>query len=113
GLHWRVPFLIKITPMETRVQAYGFENIETFTKEQQPARLAGIVNYAIDPEQAAVLFQTVGLDYVNRLIVSRADAVLKEKARTFATDSITAQRSELGEQAAADLRADLAPYHIQ
>jgi regulator of protease activity HflC (stomatin/prohibitin superfamily) len=99
--------------MDTRVQAYQFNEIEAFTKEQQPARLAGIVNYAIDPAEAATLFQTVGPDYLNRLIVSRADASLKENARTFATDIITAERSELGSLTAAELRAALAPFNIE
>jgi prohibitin 1 len=113
GLHWRIPFFTKVTPMDTRVQAYQFDGIEAFTKEQQPARLAGIVNYAIDPDEASTLFQTVGPDYVNRLIVSRADASLKENARKFATDLITAQRTELGELTAEELRSDLEPFNIQ
>lgn len=113
GLHWRVPFFTSVTPMDSRVQAYQFDGIEAFTKEQQPARLVGIVNYAIDPEEAATIFQTVGPDYLNRLIVSRADASLKENARAFPTDTITAQRIELGDLTADDLRGELAPFNIQ
>ena len=113
GLHWRVPFFTQVTPMDTRVQAYQFDGLEAFTKEQQPATLVGIVNYAIDPAEASTIFQTVGPDYLNRLIVSRADSSLKENARQFATDLITAQRSELGTLTAEELRAELAQFHIQ
>lgn len=101
--------------MDARVQNYNFggENgLEAFTKEQQPAYLFGVVNYHIDPQYASDLFQRVGEDYFEKVIQHQADAELKQDARLYAVDEITARRDELARTAQARLTKDVADYHI-
>jgi regulator of protease activity HflC (stomatin/prohibitin superfamily) len=115
GLTWIVPLVNDVVIMDTRVQAYEFggsNGIEAFTKEQQPAYLFGVVNYHIDPAYAAVLYQTVGVDYFDKVIRQQSDAELKQDARLYAVDEITAKRDELARSAQQRLAADVAPYHI-
>lgn len=107
GVSWRTPFLTSVTEVDTRLQTYGFQGIEAFTLEQQPALLAGVVQYAVQPDRASDLVKTVGLDYVNKLIVPLADERLKENARQFRTDQITSERTRLGELTLLDLQQAL------
>lgn len=107
GLSWRMPFITSVTEVDTRLQTYGFQGIEAFTLEQQPAHLAGVVQYSVQPDRASDLVQTVGTDYVNKLIVPLADERLKENAREFKTDQITSQRTKLGELTLIDLQTAL------
>lgn len=112
GLSWRVPFITAVTVMDTRVQSYAFDNIEAFTSENQPALLSGIVNYHIDPETASALYQTVGVDYPSKLISPQADSALKQDARSYGVDAITAKRDQLAGAAMAKLTEVTAPYGI-
>lgn len=115
GLQWRPPVLTAVVIMDTRVQNYNFggeQGIEAFTKEQQPAYLFGVVNYHIDPQYASDLYQRVGTDYFEKVIQHQADAELKQDARLYEVDQITAKRDELARTAQARLTADVAQYHI-
>lgn len=115
GLTWIVPLVNDVVVMDTRVQAYNFggsDGVEAFTREQQPAFLFGVVNYHIDPEFAAQLYQSVGVDYFEKVIQSQSDAELKQDARLYGVDEITAKRDELARSAQARLASDVAPYHI-
>jgi regulator of protease activity HflC (stomatin/prohibitin superfamily) len=115
GLTWVTPLVNNVVVMDTRVQAYNFggeSGVEAFTKEQQPAYLFGVVNYHIDPAFAAELYQRVGIDYFDKVIRAQSDAELKQDARLYGVDEITAKRDELARSAQARLANDVAPYHI-
>jgi len=112
GLHVIAPFVDNVHVMDTRVITYPFKDIEAFTKENQPAKLVGIVNYRIDPTVASTLYQTVGMDYARKLIESQADTQLKALARNFGVDEITSKRDVMGHEVQAALQANVDPYDI-
>ena len=123
GLVWVTPFVSDVVVLNTRVQAYNFgdadenndgqpDGIEAFTQEQQPAFLFGVVNYHIDPSYAAELYQRVGTDYFEKVIRQQSDAELKQDARAYPVDQITARRDKLAKGALERLTTDVAPFHI-
>ena len=115
GLTWVTPIVNNVVVMDTRVQAYNFggdTGVEAFTREQQPAYLFGVVNYHIDPTFAAELYQRVGVDYFDKIIRQQSDAELKQDARLYGVDEITAKRDELARSAQQRLANDVAAYHI-
>lgn len=125
GLNWRVPVLSSIHVMDTRVQAYQFggdaqgdltktenQGIETFTSENQPAYMYGVVNYSIDPTYAAELYQSVGDDWFTKIVASQAQSEIKQDARAYNVDDITKQRDALAKAAQDRLQNDVKPYHI-
>ena len=112
GLHYVIPLISEVHDMDARVITYAFTDIEAFTKENQPAKLVGIVNYRIDPQQAATLYTTVGQDYAKKLIESQADTQLKALARNFGVDEITSKRDEMGLEVQTALQANVDPYDI-
>lgn len=107
GLAWRTPFVTRVTVMDTKTQRREFDGIEAFSQEQQPAILVGQVNYRIDPERASALLQTVGDDYAQKLIFSQTDEVIKQVARSYPVDQMTAKRQEWGDRSAELLNEDL------
>lgn len=125
GLNWRMPLVTKIDVIDARVQSYKFggdpqgdlnnpanQGIETFTFENQPAYMYGIVNYHIDPAFATTMVRNVGDDWFDKLVVSQAQAEIKQDARIYTVDNITKQRDALAKGAQDRLSADVAPYHI-
>lgn len=115
GLTWVTPIVNNVVVMDTRVQAYNFggdSGVEAFTREQQPAFLFGVVNYHIDPTFAADLYQRVGVDYFDKIIRQQSDAELKQDARLYGVDEITAKRDELARSAQQRLANDVSAYHI-
>lgn len=125
GLNWRVPIVSSVHIMDTRVQAYQFggdaqgdvnkpenQGIETFTSENQPAYMYGVVNYSIDPTYAAELYQTVGDDWFTKVVASQAQSEIKQDARQYSVDDITKQRDALARAAQERLQNDVKAYHI-
>lgn len=125
GLNWRLPIVSSIHIMDTRVQSFQFggnpqgdlndpanQGVETFTKEQQTANIYGNVNYSIDPTWAAELYQTVGDDWFNKVVVNATLAEIKQDARLYTVDRITSARDELATGAQVRLQADVDQYHI-
>lgn len=112
GLNWRLPVVTSVTIMDTRVQTYQFTNIGSFTLENQPAALTGVVNYHIEPDGASDLYQSVGVNYAARILEPQAETELKQDARRFRVDEITSKRSDLARIAQEALAADVARYHV-
>lgn len=112
GLHLVIPVAESITMMDSRVRVYGFDQIESFTRENQPAILKGIVQFHIDPVSAPELYSTVGPDYQSKLIDSQADTKLKALARLFGVDEITSRRDELAAEVMTELQTVVDPYDI-
>jgi regulator of protease activity HflC (stomatin/prohibitin superfamily) len=110
GIHLTLPIFTDIVSMDARVRSYPFTDIEAFTRENQPARLVGIVNYHIDASRAAALFREYNIDYEKKLVESQADTQLKELSRSFGVDEITARRDDLGIAVQESLQALVDPW---
>jgi regulator of protease activity HflC (stomatin/prohibitin superfamily) len=119
GAYWNMPFITNLVKMDTRVQAYNFGkdgngnlDVEAFTSEGLQAHMVGVINYHIDATYASQIYQTLGLDYVDKVIVHQAKSELKEDSRKYSAEEITSKRSELGQAALERLAKDVEPYHI-
>lgn len=110
GIHLTLPFFTDIVSMDARVRSYPFADIEAFTRENQPARLNGIVNYHIDPSRAAELFREYNIDYEKKLVETQADTQMKALSRLFGVDEITAKRDQLGSEVTEALQALADPW---
>lgn len=112
GLHWNPPFVNAVHLMDSRVQVYTFENIEGASSDLQAVALSGNIQFHLDPALASHIYQTVGLDYKDKVFVRPADTILKSVTPRFRAQDIVGQRVEIGDLTAQELQAQVAPYGI-
>ena len=112
GLHFRLPFMNTIHMINTRVQPHAFKEIDAGSKEYQSVKLTGIMNYHIDGQYAADLYQRVGDGFAEKILDPAFNDYIKTVVPNYSINEILAKRDEIRQRAKADLQANLAQYHI-
>lgn len=117
GLNIIVPILNSVTDVDTRVQRIPFgedpnNRFGAASREYQDVWLVGTLNIHIDQNQAVGLYQNVGLDYAEKIVIPFFANSIKEVVPKFAIGEVLANREQIRLQAVEKLRAKLAPYGI-
>lgn len=101
GLYFTLPLVSHIVKLDARTQKWENKS-GAYTKDVQQADVSFVLNYALEPQAAATVFQTVGTDWENKLI---GQVVLEELKREIgqheavtlvATRDVAARRIEDG-----------------
>lgn len=112
GAQFVVPLVEGITTVETRVHGIHFENIGAASLEYQDVFLTGTLNIHVDSNGVDDLFQRVGLDYADKLVIPFFNDIIKEVVPNYAIGDILAKRSEIRSRTVQALNEKLNPYHI-
>jgi regulator of protease activity HflC (stomatin/prohibitin superfamily) len=75
-------------------------------------RLTGMMNFHIDPAYVNLLYQTVGLDFANKVIDPAFNDFVKEVVPNYLITEILPKREEIRKRAMTKLGDNLARYHI-
>lgn len=112
GVNLVIPFFTDVVSMDGRIQGIPFENLAAASKEYQDVFLTGTLNVHVQFDKAAELYQTVGLDYKEKLVVPFYTNIVKEVVPQYLITEILPKREEIRRQAVERLSAKLAPYGI-
>lgn len=112
GIHFRLPFVNAVHIINTRVQPHAFAEIDAASSEYQSVKLTGVMNYHIDGQYAADLYQRVGDDFASKILDPAFNDYIKTVVPNYAVSEILAKRDEIRNRAKADLQANLDQYHV-
>lgn len=112
GIHFRMPFVNNVHMITTRVQPHQFDEIDAASSEYQSVKLTGIMNYHIDGQFAADLYQRVGDDFAAKVLDPAFNDYIKSVTPDYSITEILNKRDEIRRRAKEDLQANLAQYHI-
>src|SRR5262249_45388269 len=112
GFHFVAPISQRIVQIDTRVLPHSFKEIDAASKELQTVKLTGTMNYHLEPGRAGELYQTVGLDFADKVIDPAFNDFIKEVVPQYAVTDILAKRDEIRAKAKERLGANLARYGI-
>ncbi len=112
GFHFIVPIAQRIEQVDTRVLPHAFNQIDAASRELQTVKLTGTMNYHLEPNRANELYQTVGLDFANKVIDPAFNDFIKEVVPQYPVTEILARRDEIRSQAKEKLGANLSRYGI-
>jgi regulator of protease activity HflC (stomatin/prohibitin superfamily) len=106
GLHWKVPFIDGVETVSVQDQSRLYENLPSYSFDQQPATITVSVNYRLDPAQVSTIYSTYGGEegVVSRLIDRKLNEHLKNVFGQYTAVKAVQQRDALN----ADVRAALA-----
>lgn len=112
GFHLIIPMAQRIVQVDTRVLPHTFKEIEAASREYQTVRLTGTMNYHLQASEAADLYQTVGLDFAEKVIDPAFNDFIKEVVPRYAVTEILVKRDEIRSTARAMLGQNLQRYGI-
>jgi prohibitin 2 len=111
GLHFVVPFRDNVVQMEVRTQKI-VESATSASKDLQDVSTQVALNYHIDPEQAQVLYQRLGLEYAARVVSPAIQESVKQVTARFNAEELITKRETVKNQIEDQIKARLATYNI-
>ncbi len=112
GFHPIIPGVQRIVQVDTRVLPHAFREIEAASREYQSVRLTGTMNYHLEAQRAYELYQTVGLDFADKVIDPAFNDFIKEVVPRYSVIEILAKRDEIRGTAKDMLGKNLQRYGI-
>jgi regulator of protease activity HflC (stomatin/prohibitin superfamily) len=112
GFHLIMPIVQRMVQVDTRVLPHAFREIDAASRELQTVKLTGTMNYHLEAGRANELFQTVGLDFADKVIDPAFNDFIKEVVPQYPVTEILARREEIRQKAIERLGKNLARYGI-
>jgi prohibitin 2 len=111
GLHFVVPFRDNVIQMEVRTQKL-VESTTSASKDLQDVSTQVALNYHVNPDKAQVVYQQLGYDYANRVIVPAIQESVKQVTARFNAEELITKRETVKDQIEEQIKARLAAYNI-
>lgn len=111
GLNFKVPFIETVTKFSIRTQKLKGLS-EGASRDLQLLKIETTLNYRLDATKVAKLYQTVGRDYENVVIVPAIAESVKAASAQFPVEQVIVERPKLKQLITESLAERLARYDI-
>ncbi|MEJ8547966.1 prohibitin family protein [Brevibacillus borstelensis] len=111
GLHFRMPFIQTVIPMEVRVQKSETSQTSA-SRDLQTVATTIAVNHHLDGNNVNRLYQEVGMDYAARIVDPAIAEALKAVTAQYTAEELISKRSEVSAKVKEALKEKLASYYI-
>lgn len=112
GVHFIAPFIEQVVPMEVRTQKFQAE-ASAASNDLQEVQTVIAVNYRIDPTEANKIYQTLGVNYGDRVISPTIQESVKASVAKFNAEDLITKRETAKSVIANAIRSTLAANDIQ
>ncbi|RXT04773.1 prohibitin family protein [Ammoniphilus sp. CFH 90114] len=111
GLHFKIPFIQTIVPVEVRVQKTESAQVSA-SRDLQTVSTTIAVNYHLSPEGVNSLYQRVGLQYQTRIVDPAIGEALKAVTAQYTAEELISKRSEVSAKVKEVLSGKLGVYNM-
>lgn len=111
NLYFVNPFTTDMVQMDTRVQKWESKT-QAYTKDVQQAGVDFVLNYAVDPAQVPVVYQTVGINWSEKLVGQVVVEEIKREIGQHEAVNLVAQRAVAARTIEANVIKLLAARHV-
>ncbi len=111
GLHFVMPFADSVVQMEIRTLKF-VKATSAASKDLQTVSTEITVNYHPSPNSVNTLYQTVGLDYENRIITPTVEEVVKQVTANYNAEELITKRPQVKSDIEADISSRLSEFSI-
>jgi regulator of protease activity HflC (stomatin/prohibitin superfamily) len=111
GLYFRLPFIERVIKMDIKIQKEQAEATAA-SKDLQTVHSNVAVNFHINPERAASIYQEVGVEYKERIIDPAMQEGVKAITARFTAEELITRRETVKEEIKVLLREKLEPRGI-
>lgn len=91
GIHFRVPIMQDIVPLDVKIQKVTTDAASS-SSDLQDVDLSVALNYHIIPEKANLVYQTIGLQFKERIIDPAIQEVMKAVSARYTAEELITKR---------------------
>lgn len=91
GIHFRIPLMQQISRMDVKVQKV-VTDAASASSDLQDVTLSVALNYHIVPDKANVVYQTIGLEFKERIIDPAVQEVTKAVSARYSAEELITKR---------------------
>ncbi|MBI4688548.1 MAG: prohibitin family protein [Nitrospirae bacterium] len=111
GLHFRVPIMQKVAIMDVKVQK-SLTNAAASSSDLQEVSSEVALNYHIVQDKANVVYQTIGIQFKERIIDPAVQEVVKAVTAKYTAEELITKRPAVSEAMRAALAERLLAHNI-
>jgi regulator of protease activity HflC (stomatin/prohibitin superfamily) len=111
GLHFRIPVMQQVVLMDVKVQK-AVTDAASASADLQDVTSSVALNYHIVPDKANVVYQTLGVDFKNRIIDPAIQEVMKAVSARYTAEELITKRAAVSEAMRENLAERLLNYNI-
>ncbi|WP_159882021.1 prohibitin family protein [Paenibacillus puerhi] len=111
GLHFKIPFVQKVIPVEIRVQKAESSQVSA-SRDLQTVTTTLAVNYHLEGTTVNNLYRTVGMEYRARIVDPAISESLKAVTAQYTAEDLISKRSEVSSKVKEALTAKLGLYNM-
>jgi len=111
GLHFRIPIMQKIVRVDVKVQKAVTDAVSG-SADLQDVTSSVALNYHIIPDKANVVYQTLGVEFKERIIDPAIQEVMKAVSAKYTAEELITKRVAVSEAMRGNLAERLLAYNI-
>ena len=111
GLNFKLPFVEKVVPMNVQTQKEQ-TNASAASSDLQNVSATIAVNYSVDPTQVAHIYQTIGVDFKERVIDPAIQENVKAVTANFTAEELVTKHEDVRDQIQTKLTEKLKTFGI-
>jgi regulator of protease activity HflC (stomatin/prohibitin superfamily) len=111
GLHFRVPIVQKVVPMDVKVQK-SKTNAAAASSDLQEVSSEVAINYHIVPDKANVVYQSIGIHFKERIIDPAVQEVVKAVTARYTAEELITKRPAVSDAMKSTLTERLMAHNI-
>ena len=111
GLHFKVPIMTQIIPLDTRVKKVVDEATAS-SKDLQIVTSKVALNYRIDPAQANTIYSELGPQFAETIVAPAIQESIKAITSQYTAERLITQRAEVKDAVQADIKVRLDKFNL-
>lgn len=111
GLHFRMPIMQRVAIMDVKVQK-AVTDATSASADLQDVTSSVALNYHVVPDKANVVYQTLGVEFKERIIDPAIQEVMKAVSARYTAEELITKRAAVSEAMRANLAERLLPNNI-
>ena len=111
GLHFRIPIMQKVVPMDVKVQKATTDATASSSNLQEVSSTVAI-NYHIMPDRANIVYQSIGIEFKDRIIDPAVQEVVKAVSARYSAEDLITKRSAVSDAMKSTLTERLFAHNI-
>lgn len=111
GIHFRIPIMQRVIKVDVRIHK-SQTDAESVSKDLQDTKSTIAVNYHILPDKSNQVFQSIGIEYKERIIDPAVQEVVKAITAKYTAVELITQREKIREEIKELLKTRLLAYNI-
>lgn len=111
GLHFRIPIMQQVIPIDVKVQKASTDATASSSNLQEVSSTVAI-NFHIIPDKANIVYQTIGLEFKERIIDPAVQEVVKAVSARYTAEDLITKRSAVSDAMKSTLTERLLMHNI-